>query len=141
MIPKRPFNPYAKFRDRSLTLNDYLAVDRTILANERTLLSYARTALAQVIIGGSLMVFFESIIVMTIGWLFLAVAAVIMVIGWRRYRHTDQLVRVALESQTGEGEHPLEEKLAQAEEEAKAAKAKAKEKEQEEKEKKKEAAE
>lgn len=136
MIPKRPFNPYARFRDRSLTLNDYLAIDRTILSNERTLLSYARTALAQVIIGGSLLMFFDSLALIVIGWLFLAIAIVIMAIGWRRYRHTDQLLRVALESQTGEGEHPLEEKLAQAEEEARAAKAKAKEKEKEEKQKK-----
>jgi len=111
----KPYNPYTKFRNRSLTLNDYLAIDRTILSNERTLLAYGRTALAMVIIGGSCLKFFDSIILVVIGWLFLAGGIIVMAIGWRRYRHTDRLLHAALLSQTGEGEHPLEEKLAEAE--------------------------
>lgn len=110
------FNPYAKFSDRSLTLNDYLAIDRTILSNERTLLAYGRTALAEVIIGGSALKFFDSTVMAIIGWLFLAGGLITIFIGWRRYRHTDRLLRVALLSQTGEGGHPLEEKLQQSEE-------------------------
>lgn len=113
---KHILNPYTKFKNRSLTLNDYLAIDRTILSNERTLLSYGRTALAMVIIGGSAMKFFGSLSLTIIGWLFLAGGVVVMVIGWRRYRHTARLLHAALMSQTGEGEHPLEEKLTETEE-------------------------
>lgn len=113
-MSKHLFNPYAKFRHRSLTLNDYLAIDRTILSNERTLLSYGRTALAMVIIGGSAMKFFGSPALTVIGWLFLAGGVIVMLIGWRRYRHTARLLHAALLSHTGEGEHPLEEKLAEA---------------------------
>lgn len=123
---KRSDNPYARFRNHSLTLNDYLAIDRTILSNERTLLSYGRTALAQVIIGGSCLKFFDSFTLKIIGWLFLLAALITMTIGWRRYRHTDQLLRVALESQTGANEHPLENKLDEARAREKAAKAKQK---------------
>lgn len=113
-------NPYSRFSARPLTLSDYLAIDRTILANERTLLAYGRTALAQVIIGGSALKFFDSPLLSVLGWLFLAGATVTMGLGWRRYRHTDRLLHAALESQTGESEHPLEEKLAR-DKEAKAA--------------------
>ena len=113
MVVKDPFNPYSKFRDVSLTLNDYLAIDRTILSNERTLLAYGRTALAMVIIGGSALKFFDSVVLMFVGWVFLSGGLIVMFIGWRRYRHTDQLLRMALLSQTGEGEHPLEVKLAE----------------------------
>src|SRR4030095_4329956 len=43
-------NPYVRFRGHTLSLNDYLAIDRTVLANERTLLSYTRTALTMLVI-------------------------------------------------------------------------------------------
>ncbi len=107
------FNPYSRFSNHSLTLSDYLAIDRTILSNERTLLAYGRTALAQVIIGGGAMKFFASPVLLLLGGMFLAGGVITMLIGWRRYRHTDRLLRAALLSQTGEREHPLEEKLAE----------------------------
>jgi len=126
MMDKDLFNPYAKFSNRSLTLNDYLAIDRTILSNERTLLAYGRTALAMVIIGGSALKFFDPGILTVVGWLFLVGGVITILIGWRRYRHTDRLLHAALMSQTGEGEHPLEEKLVEAEaKEKEKAKAKA----------------
>lgn len=121
---KRPGHPYARFRNYSLTLNDYLAIDRTILSNERTLLAYGRTALAQVIIGGSCLKFFDSMVLKVIGLLFLLVALVTMIIGWRRYRHTDRLLRAALQSQTGTDEHPLEDQLDEARAQKKAEKKK-----------------
>jgi hypothetical protein len=83
-----------------------------------------------VIIGGSALKFFDPGILTVVGWLFLVGGVITILIGWRRYRHTDRLLRVALMSQTGEGGHPLEEKLVEAEakekEEAKAAKSTAK---------------
>ena len=50
-------NPYEAFRGHKLSLTDYLAIDRTILANGRTLLSYARTSPAMLAVGGSLFKF------------------------------------------------------------------------------------
>lgn len=104
-------NPYQRFSNHTLTLSDYLAIDRTILSNERTLLAYGRTALAQVIIGGSALKFFDSMVLTVIGWVFLIAAVITMLIGWLRYRHTDRLLHAALLSQTGESEHPLEEQI------------------------------
>lgn len=113
------FNPYAKFSYESLTLNDYLAIDRTILANERTLLSYGRTALAQVIVGGGAVKLFSSPLLTLLGVAFLTGGVATMLIGWHRYRHTDRLLQAALLSQTGELQHPLEQKLAEADEKKK----------------------
>lgn len=104
-------NPYSRFKNHELTLNDYLAIDRTILSNERTLLSYVRAALSQLIIGASALKFFDSLALTILGWIFIVAAVATMIIGWFRYRHTDHLLRVALLRQTGGEEHPLEEKV------------------------------
>jgi putative membrane protein len=37
---------YFRFKHEEMILRDFLAADRTVLANERTFLSYIRTALA-----------------------------------------------------------------------------------------------
>jgi len=121
--PRR--NPYEKFRGRDLTLTDYLAIDRTILANERTALAYARTALAMIIIGGTAVKFFTEWYMWGIGGVFLAGAAVVGVIGARRYLRTAGYLAVALERQTGDPGHPLrgaEQKPEQGKEQAKDAK-------------------
>ena len=36
--------PYTQFKKEELILRDYLAADRTALANERTLMAYIRTS-------------------------------------------------------------------------------------------------
>ncbi len=95
-------NPYERFRGQKLTLNDYLAIDRTELANERTLLAYGRTAIALVITGGSAMKFFDSRWIVVIGAGFVVAAVVVMVIGWRRYRAMDRRLGGALEHRAGD---------------------------------------
>lgn len=108
-------NPYSRFRGRDLTLGDYLAIDRTVLANERTLLSYTRTALTQVVMGASAMKFFDSTLMVVIGILFCVSGAATLIVGTRRYRYTDRLLRVALAAQTGEEVHPLEDEASRRE--------------------------
>ncbi len=70
---------------RELTLRDKLAIDRTALANERTLLAYARTGLALMIVGGSLVKFFESPAASLAGRLLLAASALVILIGAARF--------------------------------------------------------
>ncbi|MBL7646685.1 MAG: DUF202 domain-containing protein [Candidatus Hydrogenedentes bacterium] len=95
-------NPYERFRGQKLSLNDYLAIDRTELANERTLLAYGRTSIALVITGGSAMKFFESRWVVLAGAGFVVVAVVVMIVGWRRYRAMDRRLGGALEQRAGD---------------------------------------
>lgn len=90
-------NPYVRFRGQPLTLNDYLAIDRTVLANERTLLSYTRTALTMVVIGGTAMKFFDSLWMELIGVVFLIFALFTFIIGWRRYQRMRAYVSAAIE--------------------------------------------
>lgn len=59
---------YTKYVE-DMTLNDHLAVERTILANERTLLAYLRTVIAFIVAGITLrgiLVGEERILVMSI---------------------------------------------------------------------------
>jgi putative membrane protein len=100
-------NPYTKFRGRDLTLNDHLAIDRTVLSNERTLLAYGRTSMAMLIIGGSCLKFFESVWMQALGVPFLLGGLLVMGRGWGRFRRTERFLSVALEQQTGSPDHPL----------------------------------
>ncbi|MBC8105415.1 MAG: DUF202 domain-containing protein [Anaerolineae bacterium] len=90
-------NPYVRFRGQPLTLNDYLAIDRTVLANERTLLSYTRTALTLLVIGGTALKFFDSLWMEIVGVMFMLAALATFIIGWRRYQHMRAYVGAALE--------------------------------------------
>lgn len=89
-------NPYARFAGRDLTLNDHLAIDRTVLANERTLLAYGRTALAMLIIGGSAIKFFQSGWMVALGIPFLIGAAAVSAAGLRSYARVRTQLRAAL---------------------------------------------
>jgi putative membrane protein len=91
-----------------LTLNDLLAIDRTILANERTLLAYGRTALAMVVIGGSCIKFFDPWWMEVIGVLFIIGGIVLAAFGLRHFRRTQGYLALVLEDKTGKPEHPLE---------------------------------
>jgi len=101
-------NPYERFRGQRLTLNDYLAIDRTELSNERTLLAYGRTAIALLVTGVSAIKFFDSIWVSAVGAVFVACSIAVALIGARRYHAMGRRVAAALERQTGESTHPLE---------------------------------
>ena len=74
-------SPYTDYNRQELSLTDYLAVDRTMLANERTFLAYLRTALALVIIGGTFLHFLENGLSDAAGYGFIALGAVMLVTG------------------------------------------------------------
>lgn len=104
-------NPYTRFQGQKLTLNDYLAIDRTILANERTLLAYGRTALAMAVVGASAIKFFDAAWIIVTGVAFIVIGILITIRGWQRYQHTRRLLAAALSQQTGAPEHPLAEEI------------------------------
>jgi putative membrane protein len=106
------YNPYIKYKPEALTLNDHLAIDRTILANERTLLAFARTSIATLVVGGSCIKFFESPWMRAVGGLFVLISVLIAILGWRRYIHTRRRLGAALERRTGSSELPLKEAVA-----------------------------
>lgn len=85
--------PYSDKKNQELVLRDVLALDRTVLANERTFLAFIRTALAIVIVGATLIHFFENAILQIAGWLFLPVGIGILVAGFLRYRKFSKRIR------------------------------------------------
>ena len=68
-------------------IRDFLAEDRTILANERTFLAYLRTALTFAVAGLTLIKFFDSSVIAVLGWIFLPIGPITLVIGLKHYLH------------------------------------------------------
>lgn len=99
--------PYDKFSNQTLTLTDYLAIDRTVLANERTALAYVRTFLAMLVIGGTCIHFFQSWSMWIVGIGFIAGSFLVLGLGWRRYRRNKRSLAAALSRRTGDADHPL----------------------------------
>lgn len=107
---------YRRFEGSRLTLNDFLAIDRTILSNERSMLAYGRTALAIVALGGSCLKFFDERWVQTVGVIAIAGGVALAARGWWRYRLMKRTLAAALTRLTGTPEHPLGEEVAKAKE-------------------------
>lgn len=93
---------YEDVKAEQLILRDHLALDRTELANERTLLAYIRTSLALFLTGFSAMhlpsfnpnLTFRALVYQTLGWALVAAAALVLFVGWKRYRQVRK--RIAL---------------------------------------------
>ncbi|MBN1213560.1 MAG: DUF202 domain-containing protein [candidate division Zixibacteria bacterium] len=72
--------------DRSkMILRDFLAIDRTILANQNTFLAYIRTALTLFVAGVTFIRFFDLAVVEIVGWIFIPVGLATFIIGLVRY--------------------------------------------------------
>ena len=74
-------------------VRDRLATERTKLANERTLLAYERTALALGAAGVTLIHVFGAAADHAIGWVLVAIGAILAPIGIYRYLHVASRLR------------------------------------------------
>jgi len=77
-------------------LRDYLAAQRTIMAAERTFLAYIRTSIAFFAVGFTLIKFFKLLIAIVIGYLFLFLSILIILIGFIRYRIFKSKIRCSI---------------------------------------------
>ncbi|RUT79160.1 DUF202 domain-containing protein [Ancylomarina longa] len=72
-----------------LILRDYLAIDRSKLANERTLLAYARTGLMFFVSGISLVKLFSTdLFLVYLGYILIPISIFIVILGLIRFKHT-----------------------------------------------------
>ncbi len=85
------YTPYIEDKEEMI-LRDYLAVDRTILANEASFMSYIRTALTLTAVGATMIKFFETPFMVIMGWVFVAVGGWLAIYGLNRYRRTDDVL-------------------------------------------------
>jgi len=75
---------YSALRDEMI-LRDYLALDRTVLANERTLLSYLRTFIGTFSAGLAIVKLFDARVIIVVGFIFMAVSPFFIIFGIIRY--------------------------------------------------------
>ena len=76
---------YGRVGRSTMRLRDYLATDRTKLSNQNTLLAYVRTALTLFVAGVTFIRFFDSFAIEVIGWIFLPIGIVTLLVGSLRY--------------------------------------------------------
>ena len=84
--------PYQHSQEQ-LILRDYLAAERTALANERTFLSYIRTALGFAAVGATVVHFFEALAIDVVGWFIVAAAVILRGIGVSRYIRVKRYIK------------------------------------------------
>lgn len=75
---------YKTFR-AEMILRDYLALDRTILANERTMLAYLRMFIATFSAGVAMIKFLDTPLTRITGCIFITVSPLFIVFGILRY--------------------------------------------------------
>lgn len=75
------------------SLNDCLAVERTIMANERTLLAYVRTSLAVLVVAVTIIKFFSSQGMVILGYVLLIVGVVCATFGLMRFTDSYQKLK------------------------------------------------
>ena len=69
----------------NMILRDFLAVDRTDLANERTLLAYMRTFIGLLVSGVGLIKFIDDNTLIIIGYILSSVSPIILLLGIYRF--------------------------------------------------------
>jgi len=91
----KPRDKKSKDQASEWSATDILASFRTILANERTVLSYMRTALTFFVAGVTFVHFFDSLVIEIVGWVFIPLGLITVVLGAYRYnrekRHIHRL--------------------------------------------------
>lgn len=85
MFPPNFKHPYDRFNNDELIIRDYLAIQRTNLANERTLLSYINASIGLLVVGVSFIKFLDSWVLKFSGITFCIAAIVTYFIGSINY--------------------------------------------------------
>ena len=70
---------------RARSLNDCLALERTVMSNERTMLAYVRTALALLVVGVTIIKFFQSQGMLMLGYGLMALGVICLSVGGMRF--------------------------------------------------------
>lgn len=76
-------------------VRDFMAVERTIMANERTFLSYLRSALGFFIGGASFIQFFDTPVMQIVGWIFLPTGIITFGLGLLRFHKVNRMIQRA----------------------------------------------
>lgn len=78
-------DPYAEFKRDDMILRDWLALDRTVLANQRTFLAYSRTAMTMAVLGIAFVKLIGHPFFEISGFLLILFGVFVFYVGWREY--------------------------------------------------------
>jgi putative membrane protein len=90
-MSEEPYIAYEKDHEQMI-LRDYLAVDRTMMANETSFMSYVRTALTMIAAGATLIKFFNEPTMQALGWAFIVIGGWVAIHGYNRFRQIDVIL-------------------------------------------------
>lgn len=110
-------DPYKEFKREEMILRDWLALDRTVLANKRTFLAYARTAIALFVLGIAFVRLTDHQFFEISGFILMSLGIVVFIVGSREFVSTSGRLKklVEKEKQIEEG---LRQEFATADKEA-----------------------
>jgi putative membrane protein len=99
-------DPYGDFKREEMILRDWLALDRTVLANKRTFLAYGRTSIALMALGIAFVKLIQHRFFEISGFALMALGVVVFFVGlWEFSKNTVRFKRLV------EKERALEEAL------------------------------
>lgn len=78
-------DPYEEFKREEMILRDWLALDRTVLANKRTFLAYGRTSIALFALGIAFVKLIHHQFFEISGFILMSVGVVVFIIGLREF--------------------------------------------------------
>ena len=92
-------DPYEEFKREEMILRDWLALDRTVLANKRTFLAYGRTAIAMFALGIAFVKLIHHEFFEVSGFVLMALGIVVFVIGAREFMHNSARFKQLVEKE------------------------------------------
>lgn len=99
-------DPYEQFKREEMILRDWLALDRTVLANKRTFLAYGRTAIALFALGIAFVKLIHHEFFEISGFVLMTLGIIVFIIGFREFLTNTARFKLLIEK-----EKYLEEKL------------------------------
>lgn len=92
-------DPYKQFKRDEMILRDWLALDRTVLANKRTFLAYARTAIALIALGIAFVKLIDHRFFELSGFALMGIGVLVFATGWREFTTNTQRFKALVEEQ------------------------------------------
>lgn len=86
-------DPYKQFNSEEMILRDWLALDRTVLANRRTFLAYGRTAIALIALGIAFVKLIDHRFFEISGFALMGFGVLVFFIGLREFTASNRRLR------------------------------------------------
>lgn len=105
-------DPYTEFQREDMILRDWLALDRTVLANKRTFLAYSRTAIAMAVLGIAFVKLIGHPFFEVAGFALMSLGILVFFIGAREYTDNTRRFKKLVEKERAFEAHLLENETA-----------------------------